>query len=85
MILDATRHSHNMLEIFGAVTAQEIATNKRAYLGTRTRQAQDSASLYKCLMASLAPTGKNKVALVTEQYKLQGFILGPPPPQDNNR
>ena len=75
-IPDLTGRDRNLIDLYGAVTSQEIKIKDSTYLGTPSRAAQDNAALYKCIMASLSVEGKGKVALVADKYRHMDFNSG---------
>ena len=62
------------MEVYRAITHEEIAAHDATYMGTQDRRAQDNAALYACLMNSLSKAGKEKVALRRKDY-----AIGPEP------
>ena len=59
------------------VTQDEIAAYDATYMNLPTRNAQNNMALYKCLMSSLSPEGKQKVSLVAEKYNRGNQPSGP--------
>jgi len=51
----------SLLEQHGEITLQEIQSFEETYIAEPSRSAQDSAQLYRCLMASLSKEGKKKI------------------------
>ena len=66
----------SLLEQHGEITLQEIYEFEESYIDQPSRSAQDTAQLYRCLMASLSKEGKKKVLVWEDQYTINGLGSG---------
>ena len=66
----------SLLEQHGEITLQEIHEFEESYIDQPSRSAQDTAQLYRCLMASLSKDGKRKILVWEDQYTINGLGSG---------
>jgi hypothetical protein len=61
----------NLLEHYGEITRDVIKAKAVTYLGTNTREDQDSDMLYNCLRKSITDTVFAKIAKEVNKYKIE--------------
>ena len=66
----------SLLEQHGEITLQEIREFEETYIDQPNRSAQDTAQLYRCLMASLSKEGKRKILVWEDQYTIEDLGSG---------
>ena len=66
----------SLLDQHGEITLQEIREFEETYIDQRNRSAQDTAQLYRCLMASLSKDGKKKILVWEDQYTINSLGSG---------
>lgn len=66
----------NLLTQYGEISLEHLRAHAETYVDTETRAAQDSLQQYLCLMASLSPTGKQKVTIWEADYTVNGIPCG---------
>ena len=68
---------HALLNRFGLLTLQSITRHAKKYIGTTTRDAQNSFMMHQCLAVSLTEEAKVKVKTLREEYNVNGTNDGP--------
>ena len=61
---------------YGTLTVDSIRAHATNYIGTPTRNAQNSDQIYQCLKNSLTPTAKNSVQTKIKTYTVNGVPDG---------
>ncbi|KAL7562143.1 hypothetical protein ACA910_016701 [Epithemia clementina (nom. ined.)] len=61
-------NTYFLITQYGQVTNAQVRTHAATYVGTQTRNAQNSDMLYHCLMASLTSAFKGQVLLNSHEY-----------------
>ena len=60
----------NLIENYGTLALEQVASWERTYIAMQNRAAQDTYMLYQCLMSSLTPVAKKKIMIWDSQYML---------------
>ena len=68
--------SESLCEHYGTIPVERIRLFEETYLNKNCRPAQDNFIMYKCLMNSISKTGKDKVTIWMNQYKVNGKSSG---------
>ena len=66
----------SIIDFHGEITLEHLTEFEATYISDQNRAAQDSAQLYRCLMASLSKEGKRKILVWEDQYNLNGLGSG---------
>ena len=66
----------SLIDNHGEIELETINKFERQYIDGKNRPAQDTAQLYRCLMASLSKDGKRKVLIWESQYVINGLGSG---------
>jgi len=66
----------SIIDQHGEITLEHLAEFELTYVGAQNRAAQDSAQLYRCLMASISKEGKRKILVWEDQYNINGLGSG---------
>ena len=66
----------SLIDHHGEISLEELLEFERTYAGAQNRSAQDSAQLYRCLMASISRLGKKKILVWEDQYTINGLGSG---------
>ena len=66
----------SLIDQHGEIEIETIRTFEESYIGESVRPAQDTAQLYRCLMASLSKEGKKKILIWENQYTINGMGSG---------
>ena len=66
----------SIIDFHGEITLEHLTDFEATYVGAQNRAAQDSAQLYRCLMASISKEGKRKILVWEDQYNLNGLGSG---------
>jgi hypothetical protein len=67
---DANAERINILEEWGRLSLERVTNHEQTYLFTQTRAAQDDRMLYECILNSVSKTGRAKLNIWYNQYKL---------------
>lgn len=59
---------YDLIRQYGSVTLNDVRQHALTYMGSQTRNAQNSNQIYTCLSETLTPEAKNKVALETSKF-----------------
>ena len=62
----------NLLTNHGELGLEDVLIFEESYINTPTRAAQDTNMLYHCLIGLLSKSGRAKVMVWEEQYKIKG-------------
>ncbi|GAX15565.1 hypothetical protein FisN_3Hu032 [Fistulifera solaris] len=68
----------HFLTSHGRITLDEVQAHAASYVGTQTRDAQDSIMLYNMLWNSLSAAGRTKVVIKSDRYTINGITAGVP-------
>lgn len=66
----------SLIDQHGEIELETIRTFEESYIDEPVRPAQDTAQLYRCLMASLSKEGKKKILIWENQYTIDGLGSG---------
>ena len=66
----------SLIDQHGEIELETIRNFEESYIGESVRPAQDTAQLYRCLMASLSKEGKKKILIWESQYTINGMGSG---------
>ena len=66
----------SLIDQHGEIELETIRNFEESYIGESVRPAQDTAQLYRCLMASLSKEGKKKILIWESQYTIDGMGSG---------
>ena len=66
----------SIIDHHGEITLEHLTEFEATYVGAQNRAAQDSAQLYRCLMASISKEGKRKILVWEDQYNINGLGSG---------
>ena len=66
----------SLIDQHGEIELETIRNFEESYIGESVRPAQDTAQLYRCLMASLSKEGKKKILIWENQYTIDGMGSG---------
>jgi hypothetical protein len=66
----------SLLESYGRISLERIRAFERTYIHTEEREAQDTAMMSKCLLASLTEDALARVMLVEDEYHVGGEPSG---------
>ena len=66
----------SIIDHHGEITLEHLTEFEATYVGAQNRAAQDSAQLYRCLMASISKEGKCKILVWEDQYNINGLGSG---------
>ena len=66
----------SLIDHHGEITIDDLMAFEQTYVGAQNRSAQDSAQLYRCLMASISKEGKRKILVWEDQYTINGLGSG---------
>lgn len=69
--------SYNLVSHYGQLTLHRVRQHASTYIGTPTRNAQNSAQLYAFLRNSIDKGTRDKVLLREDEYKIRGMPDGP--------
>ena len=72
-----TGTTYQLLDHFGILTVEDIKNHAITYIGTQTRDAQNSFMMHQCLAASLTEEIKVKVETLRENYTIGDVCDGP--------
>lgn len=66
----------SLIDSHGELDLQTVRAFEESYIQGQSRSAQDTAQLYRCLMASISKEGKKKILVWEDQYTIDGFGSG---------
>ena len=66
----------SLIDQHGEIDIETIRDFEESYIDQAIRPAQDTAQLYRCLMASLSKEGKKKILIWESQYTINGLGSG---------
>ena len=66
----------SLIDQHGEIELDTIRAFEESYIDQANRPAQDTAQLYRCLMASLSKEGKKKILIWENQYTINGLGSG---------
>ena len=66
----------SLIDQHGEIEIETIRTFEESYIAESVRPAQDTAQIYRCLMASLSKEGKKKILIWENQYTINGMGSG---------
>ena len=66
----------SLIDQHGEIDIETIRDFEESYIDQAIRPAQDTAQLYRCLMASLSKEGKKKILIWESQYTVNGLGSG---------
>jgi hypothetical protein len=69
-IEDDKEKEEDFINNYGTLTLDQVVASELQYIDGKSRYAQDTYMLYKCLMASLTSKAKKKVLIWSNQYKI---------------
>ena len=67
----------SLINTHGEVSIEQIRAFEESYINSKTRPAQDTHMLYKCLMGSLSKVAKKKILIWSDQYTIGDKFSGP--------
>ena len=67
---DQTSDTESLIDNFNTIPIERIRLWEAVYLKNDVCPAQDYFMMYKCLMSSISKTGKDKVTIWCDQYKV---------------
>ncbi len=73
---DPDGEASSILLRYGVITLENVIEHAETYIDQETRQAQNSAQLYKCIMDSLTNEGRSKIMLFSDDYTVEGIKSG---------
>jgi hypothetical protein len=73
---DVNSTTDSLLESYGRISLDRIRAFERTYIHTEEREAQDTAMMSKCLLASLTEDALARVMLVEDEYHVGGEASG---------
>jgi hypothetical protein len=76
-IPDANGMPRDLLLQYGQLTIEDIRMHATTYVGQPVRMAQNSASLFQCISASITEDAKTRVMTSAESYYVAGQANGP--------
>jgi len=66
----------SLIDQHGEIELSTIRAFEESYIDQAIRPAQDTAQLYRCLMASISKEGKKKILIWESQYTINGLGSG---------
>ena len=66
--------TQSLIDNYGTIPIERICLWEAVYLKNKVRPAQDNFMMYKYLMNSISKTGKDKVTIWCNQYKVSGKL-----------
>ena len=66
----------SLVTSYGLIMIEHLREHVETYSGEPVRAKQDSAMLFKCLMASLSVKGRDKVRIWKDDYSVVGHVSG---------
>ena len=69
--------TRDLFEHYGTITLEDIRAHATGYLGTHTRDAQNSYQMQVCFKKSLTEDAKVRVESSPENYTINGVVDGP--------
>ena len=66
----------SLIDQHGEIELESIRAFEESYIDQSVRPAQDTAQLYRCLMASISKEGKRKILIWEDQYTINGLGSG---------
>ena len=65
---DKEGKSIDLLQLYGTIYLDDLKTTCKFYIDQQTRDAQNSAQMYQCIMSSLSEVGKKTIANENNEY-----------------
>ena len=75
-VADPLGETTSLVTAYGMITIEHLRGHVQTYSGEPVRAKQDSAMLFRCLMASLSVKGRDKVRIWREDYTVGDHVSG---------
>ena len=75
--IDSKGDKIDLINRYGTITMDEVKTNCNIYIDTQSRDAQNSAQMYECIMNSIDEVGKKRTVNECEKYTILNVKSGP--------